>query len=175
VWAGRGCAITLRVPSLIVSLLAERPTEELEALRDKARLEQARVEVELQQFQEALALKMRRAPRPAQRDGRPARPGATQKRILDAVTGSDRPVSPAEIIAEMESHGTTPSKGSIHNTIGRLVKNGLLVRLGEGQYQLASRNGAVPDAEPGFSENGAGEPPSTATPPQEGTQEVLGS
>lgn len=162
------------MPSLIVSLLAERPIEELEALRDKARSEQARVDVEFQQFEEALALKMRRTPRPAQR-GTPARPGRTQKRILDAVARSDHPISPAEIIAEMESHGTTPSKGSIHNTIGRLVKNGLLVRLGEGQYQLASQNGAASDADLERSENGAGEPPSTATPSQEGTQEVLGS
>jgi hypothetical protein len=164
------CAITPRMASLIVTLLAERPTEELEALRDKARAERARVDVELQQFEEALALKARRSPRPTSRTpGRSARPGATQKRIIDAVASFERAVSPAEIIAEMESHGATPSKGSIHNTIGRLVKNGVLTRLGEGQYQLASRNGSSAESRPGPTENEATEPLSTATGPQEGT------
>jgi hypothetical protein len=159
------------VASLIATLLAERPTEELEALRDRAHAERARVDVELQQFEEALALKARRAPRSTGQRSGVARPGVTQKRILAAVRRFDGPVSPAQIIAEMESRGSTPSKGSIHNTIGRLVKNGLLTRLGEGQYQLASRNGSSAESDAGPTENESTEPLSLATGSQEGNQE----
>jgi hypothetical protein len=166
-----GACYNFRMASLIVTLLAERPTEELEALREKAYSERARVNVELQQFDEALAFKARRSPprSTSRSNARPARPGATQKRILAAVTKVDGPVSPAQIIAEMQSHGATPSAGSIHNTIGRLVKNGLLTKLGAGQYQLASRNGSSAESNAGPTENETTEPLLTATGPQEGT------
>src|SRR5688500_3886347 len=97
----------------------------------------ARVDVELAQITEALELKARRtAPKAANRAARrPTKPGATQKRILDAVARLPGPVSPAEISAEMEAHGPAGNRGTIHNAIGRLVKIGQLDKLDVGQYQ----------------------------------------
>jgi predicted HTH transcriptional regulator len=150
------------MPSTVVNLLAQLSEAELREMLSKLETEQARVTVEVEQVTEALSRKTRRSgARPTQRSThRPARPGATQKRILEAVASSDGPISPAQIIAAMEAKGTTPSRGSIHNTIGRLVKNGLLTRLGEGQYQLASRE----DSDSGPSRNGEGPPRSMADP-----------
>ena len=97
----------------------------------------------------------------------PSRPGATQKRILDAVARLPQPVSPAEIIAEMEATGPAGNRGTIHNAIGRLVKTGALDKPDVGQYQLASRNGSLGESHTGPSENGTNQPPSTAEVSQE--------
>lgn len=130
----------------------------------------ARVEVELAQIAEALELKARRsAPRSAHRTARrPSKPGATQKRILDAVARLPQPVTPAEVIAEMASDGSPAgNKGTIHNAIARLVKSGALVKLDVGQYQLASRNGSSGESHTGPTENEPTEPLLTATGAQE--------
>jgi hypothetical protein len=156
------------VPSLIVTLLAERPTEELEALRQKAHAERARVEVELQQFEEALALKARRGPRQTRTTA--AKPGGTRKRVLDAVASSPDPISPAQVIAKLREAGSSPSGGAIHNMLARLIEAGDVAKVADGQYTLASRNGTSNDAE-GPSRNGTTEPLSTVTGPQEGDSE----
>lgn len=70
-------------------------------------------------------------------------------------------------MAEMKAHGSTPSRGSIHNTIGRLYRNGQLVKVADGLYELASRNGAASDARTGPTEHETTEPLLTATGPQE--------
>jgi len=135
---------SLAMPSSIVTFLAQQPEAELREMQSKLEAERARVEVELEQVAEALSRQSRRTGgRAPQRGGRtPARSGATQKRILAAVGRASHPVSPAQVIAEMEREGVTPSRGSIHNTIGRLYRNGQLVKVADGLYQLASRNGA---------------------------------
>jgi len=153
------------------------PEDELRAMQSKSETERtsvrealARVDVELAQITEALELKARRVtPKSPQRGARrPTRPGATQKRILDAVARLPQPVSPAEIIAEMEATGPAGNRGTIHNAIGRLVKIGALDRPDVGQYQLASRNGSSEESHAGPTENGASQPLSTAGQPQEG-------
>jgi len=150
-----------------------RLTNKSETERVSVREALARVDVELAQITEALELKARRAtPKPPQRGARrPTRPGATQKRILDAVARLPQPVSPAEIIAEMEATGPAGNRGTIHNAIGRLVKIEELNKLDVGQYQLASRNGSAGESHTGPSENGTGEPPLTATRSQEAEYE----
>jgi Fe2+ or Zn2+ uptake regulation protein len=162
------------MPSTVVALLAERPETELrtmqsrlEAERARVESERARIEFELEQITEAIARKSRPAAKP-KGGRRPTRPGATQKRILDAVARLPQPVSPAEIIAEMESHGPAGNRGTIHNAIGRLVKTGRLDKLDVGQYQLASQNGSTGESHAGPSENGTSQPLSTAGQPQEG-------
>lgn len=173
------CAITSRMLSTVVTLLAEMPEPELRAMqsrleseRVRIEAERARVDVELTQITEALERKMRRAaPKPSRSPKRPTRPGATQKLILDAVARLHQPVSPAEIIADMEAHGASGNRGTIHNAIGRLVKIGELDKLDVGQYQLASRNGSLGESHAGPSENGVTEPLSTAAGPQEALHE----
>lgn len=160
------------MPSTIVALLAQRPDPELremqsklEAKRAELETERGRIDFELGQVTDALAQQARRTGGRQSYRRRPARPGATQKRILDAAASADGPIRPVEIITAMEAKGATPSRGSIHNTIARLVKTGLLTKLGEGQYQLASRNGSPGGVEPnsGPTENETTEPLSTAT------------
>lgn len=176
--ACEACGISTRVSSAVVALLAQRPEAELMAMQSKLDAEHSRIELERaknefesEQVAQALALQKRRmAPKPGQRSGRRAsRPGATQKRILDAVAALPQPVSPAQIIAEMESRGTAGNRGTIHNAIGRLVKTGVLDKIDVGQYQLASRNGSSAESRSGPTENETSEPLLTAEGPQEGT------
>lgn len=167
------------MPSTVVALLAERPESELLAMQAKLDAERARLEAELarvafesDQVGEARARQARPATKSKSGGRRPARPGATQKRILDAVARLPQPVSPAEIIAEMESNGSPAgNRGTIHNAIGRLFKTGQLDKVDVGQYQLASRNGSSGESHTGPSENGAEEPLSTASQPQEASRE----
>jgi len=165
------------MPSSVVALLAERPEAELREMQSKLSAKQAhletdlaRVQFESEQIIEALARQTRSSGSRAGQRRRPAPPGATQKRILDAVASADGPISPAQIIAAMEATGVpAPSRGSIHNTISRLFKNGLLTKPGDGQYELASRNGSTSNPFLEGLENEVSEPLSTVTQPQEGT------
>lgn len=158
----------------VVALLAERPEADLRKMQagldaERLRLERdlARIELESEQIADALARQARAAAKPRTRPS-PTRPGATQKRILDAVARLPQPVSPAEIIAEMESGGSPAgNKGTIHNAIARLVKVGKLNKLDVGQYQLASRNGSSGESHTGPTENEPTGPLSTATGAQE--------
>lgn len=138
------------MPSLIVSLLSERPTEELEALRDDLRRERARVDVESRQVDEALALQARRTSKPIRSTA--ARPGGTRKRVLDVFVKAGHPMSPAEVIEALDAGGGSPSRGAVHNMIGRLVESGDLWRIAEGRYDLASRSGDAARASAGQSE-----------------------
>jgi len=147
--------------SLVVALLAERSEEELREMQSKLAAEHARVALELEQVTEALTRRARRSgARSAQRGGRVSgRLGSTQRQILDAVDRLGGRVTPADIISEMAAHGSTPSRGSIHTTIGRLVSNGLLVKPDDEKpyYELASRNGSKPETSTGPTENGEGQ------------------
>jgi hypothetical protein len=155
--------------SLIVSLLSERPTEELQALRDKLDVEGARIAVERQQVDEALALQSRRAAKPTRSTS--DRPRGTRKRILDIFSRNEGPMSPASVISALEKEGGSPSRGAVHNMIGRLVESGEVRLIDRGRYELASRNDGDTAAFPGLSENGSGEPLSPATWTQEGDQQ----
>lgn len=167
------------MPSPVVThLAAVTPESELQAMQRRSEADRAsirtalaRADVELAQITEALELKTHRAtPKPSHRSTRsPGRTGATQKRILEAVARLPQPVSPAEIIADMDAHGGAGNRGTIHNAIGRLVKIGQLDKPDVGQYQLASRNGSTGESHTGPTENGTGEPLSTAASAHEGT------
>lgn len=167
----------------VVDLLAKSSQAELHVMQstlererarndsERARIDAhgARIAFELEQISEALARQSRDVAEP-QSERRPTR-GATQKRILNAVANLPQPVSPAQIIEEMEANGPAGNKGTIHNAIGRLVKIGELHKPAMGQYQLASRNGSSGESHTGPSENGAEEPLSTAAQPQKALHE----
>jgi hypothetical protein len=150
--------------SLVVDLLAQRPEAELRAKREEAELTVQRLQVEIQQLDEALA-------RVARRAGRTAQGGLktdTRRRVLQIVGDHGGPVSPAEVIEQLHAQDLpTPKNGAIHNMIGRLARDGVLARVGDGLYDLPGRNGAN-GAASGLSEIDAHEPPSTATARHEG-------
>jgi hypothetical protein len=128
--------------SIIVSLLADRPREELQRLEEEARAAQRRISVELEQIEAARALQTRREGSAGSRGRR----GKTRQLVLQAVGASSGPSSPAGIIAHIFATAEkAPSKGAIRNMIGRLTEEGDLVRKGEGEYELS------PAVEVGFS------------------------
>ena len=155
--------------SLIVQLLAQRPTPELQRARDQMRADISRLTVELEQVEEALTRQSRRTPRSARL---PAQPGGTKKHILDVVDAHSEPLLAAAIHEALEQEGFTGSRGTVHTTLGRLVNAGTLEKIGEAgslRYQRPSRNGASAAASSGPAKNGATESLLPATGPQGGT------
>ncbi len=164
------------MPQTLSSLLAERPEAELrkmlaDAQTNRARLEAeiARVGVEVDLIEEALAKQARRSLRSASRGMRSTRRGGTRDMVLDAFAETaSAPTTPARVVQTVQAEGATVTAGAIRNMIGRLVEEGMVERIGEGEYKLASRNGVQPDAPPGPSENEADDPLFAGTEPREG-------
>jgi Fe2+ or Zn2+ uptake regulation protein len=154
--------------SLIVSLLSQRPSQELEAARDTMRSELERLRVELSQVEEALARQSRRTARPQRSTGQP---GSVPQRVLAVLAEHGGPTSPAAVVATLREQGFEPKRGAVHTTLARLVKSGSVTKLGEGVYEIASRNGSSWESHAGTSENGSGEPLFPATRSQEGANE----
>lgn len=154
----------------VVSLLAERPEYELREIRGQARAEVDRLLVEIDQIDQALAKQAQQAARRTPRSTRRASAsGGTREMVLNALgAAGDDTTSPAQVIAALRNGGSTVQSGAIRNMIRRLVDEGEIVRVGEGAYKLPSRNGSSAESDSG-AENGASEPPLTATQPQEGT------
>ena len=156
----------------VVSLLAQRPEHELREIHQKAHAEVERLKLEIELIEQAIAKQAqqaaRRAPRPSRR--RASASGGTRERVLNAVgAGNGDTVSPAQIIAALRSDGSSVTAGAIRNMIRRLVDEGEVVRIREGVYKLASRNGSSAESNAGPTENGTTEPLLTATEAQEGT------
>jgi hypothetical protein len=163
-------AILAVVSQYVVSLLAERPEHELQAIREKARAEVERLQVEIDQIDQALAKQQQAARRTPRRGRRSSASGGTRERVLGAVAAADGDtISPAEIIAALRSEGSTVTSGAIRNMIRRLMDEGEIVRIREGAYKTTSQNGSAEEPNLGPTENEGGEPLSPATHPQEGT------
>jgi hypothetical protein len=142
--------------SLVVKLLSERSTVELEGLRDSLRTEHARVTVELEQVEAAIAQQQRASK--AQRFGpRRGKTGGTRERILKIVGESAEPVGPAYIRDQMAAQGKAPKGGTIYSTVQRLARDGVLLKIADGKYTLPAQNGK----DSGPTENGAHVPLST--------------
>lgn len=137
-------------PSLIVELLAERPEADLKRLRDRYIAQKRRIDVEIEQVDEALAKQSRRrGSRTAARANGSYAPGSTRELVLKALR--ERGAStPAEIRAGFEQEGR--SAKSVYNMLKTLMDKGEIVRVDDGVYELASDNGSH-----------AGEPSSGAT------------
>ncbi len=165
--AERGSRDTLpRMAHTVVSLLAERPEAELRKMLGRtqtelARLrgEVARAQVEVDQVEQALARQSRQTG--------PSRGGETREQVLDAFRSAPDIARPAGIIDTLHAAGVTVKAGAIRNMIRRLVDEGMVEQLGGGQYRLASRNDAQPDARTGPHENEAVGSLLTTTGPQE--------
>lgn len=142
---------------LIVKLLAAQPEDELRALLTRAHEEQQRISVEIDQIQEALEQKNPTRTRPRRGEG------GTRQRVLEAVTEAPRAITPAEIITILEAEGPTPSGGAIYNQLGRLLKDGEIVKVGDGLYELASPEASLDwlasHGRPPTATNGASFPP----------------
>lgn len=70
-----------------------------------------------------------------------AKKGDTKKRVLDYIAGSAEPVGPAEVRDALNATGAKIGKSTIYNTFRRLVESGEIIRIDEGLYKIAARNG----------------------------------
>lgn len=144
--------------SPIVTLLSQRSSEELDAMRTKAEESLSAVKAELTWIEKALATKKpKRTPR------RPSKPGDTKKRVLKYIKNSVEPVSPAQVRDGINATGGEVGKSTIYNTFRRLLDDGEIVKVDEGLYRIAARNGNRAEE---IGENDARL--SLATPPHEG-------
>ncbi len=143
--------------SPIVTLLSQRSSEELDAMRAKAEESLSAVKAELTWIEKALATKKpKRIPR------RPSKPGDTKKRVLKYIKNSVEPVSPAQVRDGINATGGEVGKSTIYNTFRRLLDDGEIVKVEDGLYRIAARNGHRAD------EIGDGESLLTTTRPHEG-------
>jgi Fe2+ or Zn2+ uptake regulation protein len=121
--------------SPITALLAQRSEEELESMRSKASEVMEAAKAELMWIEEAIARKTQRQHR------RTSRKGDTKKRILDFIASSPEPVGPAEVRDALGATGPTIGSSTVYNTFKRLHDAGEIVRVEEGLYKVAARNG----------------------------------
>jgi hypothetical protein len=140
------------MPSLVVTLLSERSPAELESLRENLRTEHARVTVELEQVEAAIAHQQRAAKGQRFGAGHRRKTGSTRQRILKIVGASSEPVGPAYIRDAMAAQGgKAPKGGSIYSMVQRMAREGDLLKIADGQYTLPVPNGT----DSGPTENGA--------------------
>lgn len=122
--------------SPIVTLLSQRSSEELDAMRSKAEESLSATKAELTWIEKALATK-----KPKRRPRRPSKPGDTKKRVLKYIANSVEPVSPAQVRDGLNATGVEVGKSTIYNTFRRLLDDGEIVKVDEGLYRIAARNG----------------------------------
>jgi hypothetical protein len=127
----------VRMPenSPIVTLLAQRSDEELESMRATAQelLDQTQAELDL--------IERAQASKQPKRARRTSRRGDTKKRVLDFIAGSAEPVGPAQVRDGLNATGPHVGDSAIYNMFRRLTESGELVRVEDGRYQVAARNG----------------------------------
>jgi DNA-binding transcriptional ArsR family regulator len=114
-------------PRSVIDLLAEQPDEALLAMQEAVKSELARLTIEAQQIEQALAKKSRRRPSAGNR--------LTRENVYEAVEVIDSPVTPSEVHAFFTERGYDVSLNSVRNHLSRLVeKDGALVRLDDGRF-----------------------------------------
>ncbi|HEX7279383.1 MAG TPA: hypothetical protein VF255_07145 [Solirubrobacterales bacterium] len=136
----------MAIESPITALLAQRSTEELEEMRDKASEVMEAAKAELSWIEDALARKTQKQQR------RASRKGDTKKRVLDYIAAAAEPVGPAEVRHALNAAGADIGGSTIYNTFRRLLDDGEIAKVDEGLYTLAARNGDRADE----IENGGG-------------------
>ncbi|HVY78468.1 MAG TPA: hypothetical protein VG898_08190 [Solirubrobacterales bacterium] len=122
--------------SPIVTLLAQRSDEELEAMRAKAEELLTSTQAELDWIERAQAAK-----KPQRRTRRGAKRGDTKKRVLDFITSASQPISPSQVRDGLNATGEPIGSSSIYNTFKRLNDSGEIERVEEGLYRIAAQNG----------------------------------
>jgi len=110
----------------VVDLLAEQSEEALKRMRDDVRTELARLTVEADQIDQALARKNRRA--------RTGGGRLTREQVLDLVTTARRPLTVAEVHERVTSGGVEVTLNAVRNHLTRLEEDGRLVRLPDNRF-----------------------------------------
>lgn len=134
----------------VVDVLAARPEHELRALREQTAAQLKRLEVELEQLDDALARQTRRSGR-ASGGGR----SHTRERVLEVLEEAPGPLMPKHILAAMGE--AAPRREALYNTLSRMVSDGVLER-DEGEYKLAGRDAAGSGDVSNPDQNGGGGP-----------------
>lgn len=127
-------------PRGIVDLLAEQSEEALRLMRDTAKAELARLTVEVEQIEEALARKTRK-----QRTGGGR---LSRQQVFNIVWMSGRPVTAAEVREEIATQGVTVTLNAVRNHLNRLVDDDRrLMRYADGRFgmPLARVEQDIPD------------------------------
>jgi hypothetical protein len=146
---------------LIVQLLSERSTAELEGMRERLRADLNRTTVELEQVEAAIRLQNRPA-RNSQRSGARRGKASTRQRVLAVVGASDMPIGPAAIKRAMEAEGGfVPSGGSLYSTVKRMTEQGQLRKVADGEYTLPARAASANGHGGPFTDNETGAMDST--------------
>lgn len=105
-------------------------------MREKAQTLLDATSAELQWIEKALATKK---PKRARR--RVTKRGDTKKRVLDYMASAAEPVGPAQVRDGLNATGAHVGDSAIYNVFRRLTESGEIVRVDEGRYKLAARNG----------------------------------
>lgn len=126
-------------------------------MQAKAREALDTLQAELVWIDRALASK-----KPKRRARRTSKRGDTKKRVLDFIAASAEPVGPAQVRDGLNATGEEVGDSAIYNTFKRLREAGEIVRVDDGLYRIAARNGDRAE------EIGGTEHLSSATAPHEG-------
>jgi hypothetical protein len=126
----------------LIDVIAALPEDELQRLRERnmrdlerARAEVRRLEVQEQQFQQALS----------RRGRKPGRPGTlTPEIVLDAAAATEPPATAAEVTQTLHDRGLTASVNAVRNHLNKLVADGDLQKDETNRYSLPSPS-YVPD------------------------------
>lgn len=139
-------------------MLAERPPHELQRLREKMSAERtkltdemARLDLELEQVDEALARQARRRGVTMQ-----VRKGPTTQDLVLALLRRVGPTGPTDIFDALQADGFQGSISAVYNALRKLQDKGDVRKDDDSSlYEAASRNGSAPaEAPAGPSENG---------------------
>src|SRR5688572_5271234 len=118
----------MATPRSIVDLLIEQSEDSLREMRDARKRELARITVEIDQIEEALARKTRR-----QRTGGGK---LTRDKVYDLVWFDGKALTVAEVKDLVAENGITASLNAVRNHLNRLVDDGRLARYTEGRFGL---------------------------------------
>jgi hypothetical protein len=125
-------------PRSVIDLLAEQPEEALLAMREAVQKELARLTVEAQQIDQAIAKNSRR--------NRGGSDRLTREQVFEVVKQAGGPASPAAVHKILAAQGVDASLNSVRNHLTRLVdKNGWLIRMGDGTFIPAPKPPADDD------------------------------
>jgi hypothetical protein len=111
----------------VIDLLAEQPEAYLQKMLAGVREDLARLTVEAQQIEEALAKKSRR--------GRTGGGNLTREQVYGLVVSAGQPVAPADVYELVAKSGITASLNAVRNHLARLAdKDHRLQRTLDGRF-----------------------------------------
>jgi hypothetical protein len=115
-------------PRSVVDLLAEQSEDSLRQMKDSIAAELARLSVEAEQIDQALARKNRKS--------RTGGGRLTRDQVLDVLARADGFKTTAEVQAQIEAEGVPASVNAVRNHLTRLVQEGRLSRDTDGRFGI---------------------------------------